>query len=133
MRTDGPRWSIRWSMAGLLAAAWLGSCPDVAAPAMHAQMLDSLRAQAVEVANRKSSLSSARRKGESHIRSYAWPEAQPSALLSGSLAPPQEFPWRDGGRLHVIVKVSATGSANTAALQAAGLEIEIVNERFGLV
>src|SRR5262249_25948718 len=124
MRAEGPR----WSMAGLLAAAWLGSCPDVAAPAMHGQGPDSLRAQAAEAANRKAFLSSAQRKVESHIRRYAWSEAQPSALLSGSLAPTQSFPWRDGGRLHVIVKVIDTASPMPAVLQAAGLEIEIINE-----
>jgi hypothetical protein len=134
MTAEGPgRWWIRWSMAGLLAAALVGSFPDVAVPAVQPYVLDSLRAQAVEAANRKASLSSAQRKVDSHIRRYAWPEATAPALLSGPFALPQVLPWRDGGRLHVIMKVIGTASTSTAALQAAGLEIEIVNDRFGLV
>jgi hypothetical protein len=100
---------------------------------MQADVFSSLHAQVVEAAHRKSSLSSSQRKVDSHIRRYAWPEAALPALASGTLATPQAFPWRDRERLHVIVKVIDTASPTPAILQDAGLEIEIVNDRFGLV
>jgi subtilisin family serine protease len=127
------RWWVHCLIGGLLATALVGSCVDVAAAAMQAQALDSLRVEAVEAATRKGLLTSAQRKVESHIRRYSWPEAMAPALVNGPLASSQLFPWRDGGRLHVIVKVIDTAPPAPAALQAAGLEIEIVNDRFGLV
>jgi subtilisin family serine protease len=127
------RWWVRCLIGGLLAIALVGSSADVATAAMQPQALDSLRAQAVEAASQKASLSPAQRKVESHIRRYAWPEATVSALVSGPFALPQVLPWRDGGRLHVVVKIIGTASTSTVALQAAGLEVEIANDQFGLV
>src|SRR5262245_5481187 len=123
----------RWSIAGLLVTALVGSCADVAAAAMQADVLRSLHTQALQAANRKASLSSSQRKVDSHILRYAWPEAPAPALVGGSLAAPQVLPWRDSGRLHVIVKVVDTAAPTPAVLEAAGLEIEIMNDRFGLV
>jgi subtilisin family serine protease len=119
-------------MTGLLATALVSSC-DVAVAAIEADVLHSLRTQAAEAGDRKALLSPGQRKVDSHIRRYAWPEATPPAVASGLLAIPEMSPWRDGGRLHVIVKVANTGSPTPSVLEAAGLEIEIINDRFGLV
>jgi subtilisin family serine protease len=100
---------------------------------MQVDVLNNLHAQAAEAAHRKALLSSGQRKIDSHIRRYAWPEATARARVSGTLATPEALPWRDEGRLHVIVKVVDTASSTPAVLEAAGLEIEIVNDRFGLV
>src|SRR5512147_1374559 len=44
-----------------------------------------------------------------------------------------EAAWRDGGRLRVVVAVDGVASAQAEALHAAGLEVEIANDRFGQV
>jgi hypothetical protein len=69
MKAEDPAWWwVRWSSVGLLATAWVVSCADVATAALQEQALDSLRAQAVEAASRKASLSPAQRKVDSQVR-----------------------------------------------------------------
>lgn len=87
---------------------------------------------ATQVANggrRKEELSSALQK----IDSQLWPEAalpnQAATAIAGSL----EMPWRKDGRVRVIVRVTGQASVGATSLRAAGLDIEIVNDHFGLV
>jgi hypothetical protein len=127
------RWMARRVIGGLCVAVLVGSVPAVAPAAMPGPVLDSMRAQALEAAQRKESLSPAQRKVASHILGYAWPEAIPRARTLGPLEGSPEVPWHAAGRLHVVVRVTGTASADTVALHAAGLEIEIVNHRFSLV
>jgi subtilisin family serine protease len=127
------RWLARRVIGGLWVAVLIGSGPAVTAAATPEPVLDSMRAQALEAAQRRQSLSPAQRKVASQIVRYAWPEEIPRARIQGALAGPPDVPWHQAGRLHVIVTVTGTASADIATLRSVGLEIEIVNARFGLV
>jgi subtilisin family serine protease len=127
------RSSVRRVIGGVLVSVLVASASAVAAPAVPEQLLDSMRAQAREAASQKDSLSPAQRKVDSQIRRSAWPEAMPRARTMGSLMAPPDVPWHQAGRSHVIVTVIGTTAPDTVALQTAGLEIEIVNDRFRLV
>jgi subtilisin family serine protease len=96
-------------------------------------LLSRLLAQVDEATGRKESLTPAQQKVDSHIRRWAWPDARAQRRGAAPLVEPPAVPWRKNGRVRVIVKVTGTASAHTAALAATGLEIEIVNDRFGLV
>jgi len=126
------RYVSRCVTSGLLVAASFGVPAAAASVAMPGQVLDSMRAQALVAPSEKASLSPAQRKVDSQIRRSAWPEAMPRARTIGSLIAP-DVPWHQAGRSHVIVTVTGTTSPDTVALQAAGLEIEIVSDHFGLV
>src|SRR4029077_16896862 len=120
------RYVSRCVTSGLLVAASVCVPAAAASVAMPGQVLDSMRAQALVAASEKASLSPAQRKVDSQIRRSAWPEAMPRARTIGSLIAP-DVPWHQAGRSHVIVTVTGTTSPDTVALQAAGLEIEIVS------
>jgi subtilisin family serine protease len=126
-------WFARRVVGGLLVSILVASGPAVAAPVVPEQLLDSLRTQARESANQKESLTAAQRKVDSHIRRSAWPEAMPQAGTMGPLVAPADVPWHQAGRSHVIVTVTGTAVPDVRAVKTAGLEVEIVNDRFGLV
>lgn len=124
---------VRRRLAGcLLAALVLGAAPTAQASEPDG-VAGVLRGEVSEAARRKASLSSAQQKVDSQIRRDAWPEAIPQGRTVAPLAVSRETSWRRAGRARVLVKVTGTASAHTAALGAAGLDIEIVNDRFGLV
>lgn len=92
-----------------------------------------LAGKANDAAWRKASLGAALEKVDSQIRRDAWPEAAPHGRTAAALMTSRETSWRMAGRFRVIVTIGGIASGQTAALQAAGLEVEIVNDRFGLV
>jgi hypothetical protein len=96
-------------------------------------LVSRLLAQVDEVTKRKESLTPAQQKVDAQIRRWAWPAAGPQSRGAAPLAESPETPWQKNGRVRVIVTVTGTASAHTAALLATGLEIEILNDRFGLV
>jgi hypothetical protein len=93
------RWSACRVIGGVLVSVLVASASAVAAPAVQEQLLDSMRAQAGEAANRKESLSPAQRKVDSQIRRDAWPETMPSGriMAQGPLASPPDVPWHLAG------------------------------------
>jgi subtilisin family serine protease len=88
---------------------------------------------AAQVAREKAALDPAQRKVDSRIRRDAWPGTTPQRRLASPLVAARDGSWRGEGRVHVIVRVAAPASAQVAALEAAGLETEVVSDRFGLV
>src|SRR5262249_46794889 len=115
-----------------VAAVFLPHGPR-AAPAIDTSLTGSLLAQIGKTAGRKDALSPAQQKVDSMLRRYAWPEVAPRGQATVPRNLPSEQPWRKDGRLRVIVKVTGTASVHRAVLAAAGLDVEIVNDRFGLV
>jgi subtilisin family serine protease len=126
----GPR---RRLLVCLLAAAFLTLRTNPISASEPNALVSRLLAQVDAATRRKESLSPPQQKVDSQIRRLAWPGAGPQSRGAAPLAESPETPWRKNGRVRVIVKVTGTASAHTAALQAAGLEIEIFNDRFRLV
>src|SRR5262245_24030972 len=127
-----------WVRGGCLVASLLASvlCPPWSRPASASDteaLPDTLLAQRRELASRKASLSPGQRKVDSILRRYAWPETAPRGRAAAPGHAPSEQSWRREGQLRVVVKVTGTASVHRPALTAAGLEIEIVNDRYGLV
>ena len=116
-------------VAGLLAMLAFASWRDVALASDVEALAGSLAAQMINAAGRKEELSPALQK----IDSQLWPDAalpsQPVTAIAGSV----EMPWSKDGRVRVMVKVNGDASVSAPILRVAGLDIEIVNERFGLV
>src|SRR5262245_15286541 len=127
--TAGVRCSTPRSIVQLLLIPLLGSCPVWAAPGAPATGPYAVLAPT----DQTESLSPAQRKVDSHIRHYVWPATRPRRQLVGALVESPSMPWRRASRLHVVTRVTGLATANTAALQAAGLDVEVVNDRLGQV
>src|SRR5262245_42001783 len=86
-----------------------------------------------QVAREKAALEPDQRKVDSRIRRDAWPGTTPQRRQLSPLVAARDEAWRAAGRVHVIVKVAGPASGQVPALEAAGLETEVVSDRFGLV
>jgi hypothetical protein len=116
-------------VAGLLAVLAFASWRDVTLASDIEQLGWGLATQVANGGGRKEELSLALQK----IDSQLWPEAALPNQAATAIAGPVEMPWRKDGRVRVIVKVNGEASVSAASLRSAELDIEIVNERFGLV
>jgi subtilisin family serine protease len=129
-RVGRPRQATRLAAAAFSVLA-LGAAP---APATEpAALARALLGEAGQVAPLRASMGPAEQKVDSHVRRHAWPHATAQGLSAMSLLASRERAWRHAGRVRVVVKVGRTASSDRAMLETAGLEIEIVNDRFDLV
>ncbi len=115
----------------VLAATSFGVVPHAVSAA--GPDVSGLLAQAGAALGRKATLSPAQRKVDSELRAHAGPEAAPRGQITRSSAHLPHTPWRKEDRLRVIIKVTGKPSDHAGALAAAGLDIEILNDGFGLV
>jgi subtilisin family serine protease len=81
----------------------------------------------------KEALTPAEQKVDSFLRRAAAPTATPSGRSAQPLAQPPAALPQDADRVQVIVDVTGTAPEDIKALEAAGLQVEIVNDRFHLV
>src|SRR5262245_56403893 len=122
----------RQRVATLLVILGLAGRHDIAL-AFQVERLDEGILGRARATRDKASLSPAERKTDAEIRRGLSPEASPMGLTPARGVGSFAKPWQQNGRLHVEVQVVGAPDASVAALQTAGLEIEIVNEGFNVV
>jgi hypothetical protein len=116
-------------VAGLLAVLAFASWREVTMASDLEQHGWSVATKVADAGGSKEGLSPALQK----IDSQLWPEAALPSQAATAILGSVEVPWRRDGRVRVIVKVNGEASVSAASLKSMGLEIEIVNARFGLV
>ncbi len=117
---------------GLLVALCVAASHGVTFASGEDSLAKHLRMQADSLRHEKT-LTRAQQRTDSVLRPYAWPKLSPQRQPDVSSPSSLILPWRNAGRLHVLVQTRGTASDSAALLAGAGLDIELGNDSFHLV